>query len=163
MIRRSRDNLNFCVMWIVVPLSYFSQLASSSESTCSWYFSYHFLLICCLYRGYKLSENHRSYNDLHWDFDSLVRHKPQRDYKLERGSWNFHFNPCANTLRVPSMCKDLHSDTVASPGYQTLSKGGEEACYLLGILTRSTFLRCGPRVSLAPRRKPRHARVWPHR
>eukprot|EP00291_Cryptomonas_curvata_P021892 CAMPEP_0172160560 /NCGR_PEP_ID=MMETSP1050-20130122/5624_1 /TAXON_ID=233186 /ORGANISM="Cryptomonas curvata, Strain CCAP979/52" /LENGTH=145 /DNA_ID=CAMNT_0012830333 /DNA_START=111 /DNA_END=544 /DNA_ORIENTATION=+ len=116
MSRRSRKNLFFSAIWLVVPLAYFPQLASSSESSCSW-----------------------SYNELHWDFESLVRHRPQRDYKLERGSWNFHFNPCSNTLRVPSACKELHSDAVASPGYQILSKDGEEACYLLGNLDTQEF------------------------
>ena len=63
-----------------------------------------------------------------------MRHRPQRDYKLDRGSWTFHFNPCSNTLRVPAACKQLHDTSVQSPGYQTLSKNGEEACYLLGAL-----------------------------
>jgi hypothetical protein len=95
------------VLFLVFCLEFVS--SAGSEPACSW-----------------------SYNDLRWDFSDLVRHRPQRDYKLQRGSWTFHFNPCSNTLRVPAACKHLQLAEAESPGFQTLSKDGEEACYLLG-------------------------------
>ncbi len=78
------------------------------------------------------ADNYRTYNDLRWDLRELMRQRPQRDYVYDRGSWKFYLNVCRDTLRVPSPCKDLGPVEVRSPGYQTLSKNGESACYLLG-------------------------------
>ena len=76
-----------------------------------------------------------SYNSLHWDLLPLMRHRPLRDYEVHRGSWTFFVNPCTDTLRIPPSCpKAVHA-----PGYQTLSQGGEEACYILGNLETQTF------------------------
>ncbi|EKX33877.1 hypothetical protein GUITHDRAFT_147604 [Guillardia theta CCMP2712] len=87
------------------------------------------------------------YNQLHWDLTPLIRHSPQRDYRVKRDRWEFYLNVCANTIKVkgpaysppaqveqvPSTCKQQFGPTAErSPGYQTLQHDGETACYYMG-------------------------------
>mmetsp|Transcript_3858 Transcript_3858/g.9536 ORF Transcript_3858/g.9536 Transcript_3858/m.9536 type:complete len:266 (-) Transcript_3858:8-805(-) len=73
------------------------------------------------------------YNKLHWDLTPLVRHSPQRDYSVKRDNWEFYMNVCANTIKIPSTCKQQFGPTAQmSPGYQTLHRDGETACYYMG-------------------------------
>eukprot|EP00290_Baffinella_frigidus_P028732 CAMPEP_0180241750 /NCGR_PEP_ID=MMETSP0987-20121128/32843_1 /TAXON_ID=697907 /ORGANISM="non described non described, Strain CCMP2293" /LENGTH=138 /DNA_ID=CAMNT_0022208791 /DNA_START=24 /DNA_END=436 /DNA_ORIENTATION=+ len=73
------------------------------------------------------------YNDLHWDLSPLVKHKPSRDYKVDRSNWEFDMNVCANTLRIPPACTHQFGDKVQrAPGYQTFTHDGEIACYYMG-------------------------------
>ena len=112
-------------------------------STCSGYSSHQSCVwsVACLPKHFFTDEDSiqsnllvcgcRSYNNLNWDLTTLIRHKPQRDYVIERGGWKFYMNPCSDTLRTPASCGQQLSRE--APGFQTLSKNGEEACYALGV------------------------------
>jgi len=73
------------------------------------------------------------YGDLQWDLRGLKRERPQRDYTVARDGWLFYLNVCGDTVRVPKVCSEKYGEGVLrSPGYQTLSKDGETACYYMG-------------------------------
>mmetsp|Transcript_12145 Transcript_12145/g.28622 ORF Transcript_12145/g.28622 Transcript_12145/m.28622 type:complete len:257 (-) Transcript_12145:81-851(-) len=82
--------------------------ASASQHSCKW-----------------------SYKSLHWDLSPLI-HQPSaiQDYQISRGAWMFDMNVCANTNTIPAVCQG--PDRRPAPGYQTLVKDGERACYVMG-------------------------------